>query len=140
MLDKALKRLLNFDPWKGSCRKSFEEINGKKFEVRSYGLCQFEEVAFLWPDGKRFYRLKRDLKIWAKEGDEKTPRIEYFNGREKRRYLGPQNCFVEFCETIKRCQKPSDQTFLLVGQALKLEEGILDLYIKFLKKFFYPEA
>ncbi len=128
------------DPWKGVYRKWQMQCHGKRFEVRSYELCHWSKVVFLWKNNREFYKLTRNMKIWAEKDDKDVPRREYFRGRLIRRYIGLQNCFVEFCEFLWKYRNyPTRKRFSLAAQALKLDEKTTNKYIDFYQQCFCPK-
>ncbi len=142
--DRRLKQLIRrahrfLDPytrekayikWRIQCR-------GKQCEVRTYGLCTWSKVVFRWRNGREFYRLTRNMKIFGEKGDENTPRREYFRGRLVRRYIGFQNCFVEFCTFLwKFSKRPTQHSFSQAAQILKLDKRTTDKYISFYRQCF----
>ncbi len=128
------------DPWKGFYRKSQIQCCGKQLEIRSYGLCHWSKIVFLWENDREFYKLTRNMKIWAEKGDNNAFRREYFQGRLIRQYIGPQNCFVEFCEFLwKHRNYPTRKRFSLAAQALKLDEKTTNKYVNFYQQCFCPK-
>ncbi len=127
-------------PWKEFYRKSQIQYCGKRLETRSYGLCHWSKVVFLWKNGREFYKLTRNMKIWAERNDKYFPRREYFRGRLVRRYIGPQNCFVEFCEFLwKHRNYPTKKRFSQVALALGLDKKRTNKYINFYQQCFCPK-
>ncbi len=128
------KRLRDVDPWKGYFRRFQEQYCGsKRFEVRSYGLCQWSKIVFLRGGGE-FYKLTRHVGV---EEDETVERTEYFHRRIVRRYLGPQNCFLEFCDFLQDCEIfPSEERFLQAAQALGLDAETAQKYGAFYRRCF----
>jgi len=134
-LVRKYRRLL--EPWKGFSRKWQIQCQGKRFEVRSYGFCHWSKVIFLWKNGREFYRLTRNTKILAEKGDENLYRTEYFRGQLTRRYLGPQNCFVEFCQFLWKFRSyPTQKRFSQAAQVLKLDERVANKYTNFYQQYF----
>ncbi len=129
------------DPWKEFYRKSQIQYCGKRFETRSYGLCHWSRVVFLWKNGREFYKLTRNMKVWVEKGDNDVYRREYFRGRLVRRYAGPQNCFVEFCEFLwEHGNYPTKKRFSQVAQALRLNRKATDKYTNFYQQCFCPKS
>ncbi len=133
---KQLERIKGFEPWKNFYHETPYEINGRRFIVRSFGLCHWEKIIFFWPDGREFYRLKRSMAAWFKRGDDRTPREEFFYCKRRRRYLGPQNCFVEFCNLAMKQDRPGNREFRAIGQALVIRKEVLALYTRFYRRHF----
>lgn len=128
---------VGLDPWKNFYRERSRQKYGQRFIIRSYGLCQSEKVIFLWKNSQEFYRLERDIDTHRGKGDQDTLRKEYFQGELKREYFGQQNCFIEFYELFRKKRTfPKQEEFFLAGQVLKLEEGILKIYIEFYQQWF----
>ncbi len=116
------------------------QVHGKRIIVKSYGLCHYWRVIFLWRNGREFYRLERDMKIWRKKTDNETPRREYFKGNLVRKYIGWQNCFVEFCEFLWKCRNyPTKKRFSQAAQALGLDEKTTSKYMIFFQECFYSK-
>lgn len=142
--DRRLKQLIRRyhrlpDPWKGAYRKWRIQCHGKRCEVRTYGLCIWSKVVFRWRNGREFYRLTRNMKIFAEKGDENTYRREYFRGRIVRRYIGFQNCFVEFCAFLWKYRNyPNKKRFSRAVQELGLDKKTADKYISFYQQCFCP--
>ena len=138
---KIIKRYHRLsDPWKGANREWRIQCHGKRLKVRSYGLCHWSKVIFLWENGREFYKLTRNMKILAEKGDKDIPRREYFRGRLIRRYIGLQNCFVEFCEFLwKHRNYPTSKRFSLAAQALRLDKKTTNKYINFYQQCFCPK-
>ncbi len=125
------------EPLKEYHREWSLHFNRKRFKIRGYGFCHWSKVIFLWEDGEEFYRLTRNMKIWAEKGDENIFRSEYFKGRLIRRYKGLHNCFVEFCEFLwKYPDYPDQEIFSNVVKTLKLDKITADKYIKFFQECF----
>lgn len=135
--ERALERIGRFEPWENFYRESHHEINGRKFTVRSFGLCHWKKIIFHWPDGREFYRLKRSMAAWFKRGDAKAPRTEMFFIQPRRRYVGPQNCFIEFCNLAMRHTRPGEKEFAEIGRVLALKKKVLALYARFYRRHFY---
>ena len=140
--DRLLKRLIRRyhrlpDPWKGAYRKWQIQCHGKRCEVRTYGLCHWSKVVFLWKNGREFYKLTRNMKVWAGKNDNDIYRREYFRGRLVRRYIGQQNCFVEFFEFLRAHSCRSTQkSFSRVAQQLGLDKKTADKYISYYQQCF----
>ena len=116
------------------------QVHGKRLIVKSYGFCHWNKVIFLWKNGREFYKLTRNMKIWLEKGDDNTFRREYFKGNLVRKYIGWQNCFVEFCEFLwKHRNYPTRKRFSLAAQALKLDEKTTNKYINFYQQCFCPK-
>jgi len=133
---ERLERIKGFEPWKNFYRVSLHEINGRQFIVRSFGLCHWKKIIFFWPDGREFYRLKRSMAAWFKRGDERTPREELFYRKRRRRYLGPQNCFIEFCNLAMKHDRPGKKEFQAIGRVLAIRKEVLALYVRFYRRHF----
>lgn len=116
-------------------RKSQAQYNrSEKFEVLSHGFCQWTKVTFARKDVE-FYKLTRT--VCAGIEDEKSERKEYFRGKLVRRYLGMQNCFIEFCDFLQTCDARSmRQKVLLAVKSLKLDMKTARKYGTFYKKCF----
>jgi len=125
------------NPWKDFYREWSRQKYGQRFIIRSYGLCQWKKVIFLWENSQEFYRLERDMDTYWEKDDEYALRKEYFQGELKREYLGQQNCFIEFCGLFRKKRTfPKQEEFFLAGQVLRLEKGILKIYIEFYQRWF----
>ncbi|TRZ64620.1 MAG: hypothetical protein D4Q79_01140 [Spirochaetia bacterium] len=116
-------------------RKYQAQYNGgERFEILSHGFCQWTKVAFVRKDAE-FYKLTRTVYAGIKDKD--SERKEYFRGKLVRRYLGLQNCFIEFCDFLQTCNAQSmRQKVLLVAQELKLDMATARMYGTFYKKVF----
>lgn len=117
------------------CRKSQEQYNGgEQFEVISHGFCYWSKVAFV-RKGVEFYKLTRTVS--SEIEDKNSERKEYFQGRLVRRYIGPRNCFIEFCDFLQKCDEQSiRQKVLLAAQMLKLSVATARMYGLFYRRFF----
>lgn len=130
--------LLLFNPWENFHRNWQIICCGRRFEVRSYGMCYWSKIIFLWENGVEFYKLERNVSILSQQNDENIPRTEYFNGLLIRQYTGPRNCFLEFCQFLRDdFDYPVRERFLEVAKALALDNKIADRYGSFYKQCFF---
>lgn len=123
------------DAWEDYYREWKRKWHGKRFKIRSYGLCAWKKVVFLWPNGREFYRLEKDMETFWNKGDRKALRKEYFRGHLKREYFGRQNCFIEFC-FFCRDRRSVPKRLTLVAKKLNLKTEILYTYVKFYQQCF----
>jgi len=113
------------------------QCHGKSMRVETYGMCHWSRVVFLWEDGRKFYRLTRNMKTWGEKGDKNTPRKEYFCCHMARQYVGEQNCFVEFFNNLREHSEiPTPEIFAQVIQELGLDKATAERYVCFYKRHF----
>ena len=68
----------NINPWKNYYRHWEVQQNGKKYIIRSYGLCYWTKIVFLWKkNGRTFYRVVRNTDNFHIHDDSKIKRKEY---------------------------------------------------------------
>lgn len=110
--------------------------HGIEFFVQELGMCSWREVKLKSLCEIELYRLERDPDILSFISDNHLPRKEYFFGQLMRVYLGKQNCFLEFCESLSEIDSPSRKDFYAAAEKLFLDEKTKRLYIQMHHKIF----
>ena len=129
------KKRRDVDIWKGYFRRFTQCQEGRQFEVKSFGLCQWTKISFWWSGADEFYKLTRA--VCAEIEDANSERREFFRGRLTRKYVGPQNCFLEFCDFLQNSSRHSmKEKSLQAAQSLNLDAKTVQKYITFYKQCF----